>query len=484
MPAREHAPSSSVSPERRGHDLDSLFPGMSHNIREQTTAVPSRRVSRVGTAATAELRVVMPPALAATIPLGAERVTLGRQAASPGEPEIADTSVSRKHFAIEWDANSGFHTGVDLGSSNGSFIDAVRAVSRLPLGDGSVIRLGPTVVMVYQSPAVADGDDSTVPSREAIPGQSASTRALRVSVARVARDPSPVLLIGETGTGKEHIAEEIHRLSGRKGDLIAVNCAALTPALIESQLFGHVRGAFTGAQEAQPGLFREADRGTLFLDEIGELPLDLQPKLLRAIQEREVRPVGATRALAVDVRVIAATNRNLTKQVDDGTFRRDLYGRLSLWEVTVPPLRRRRGDLFLWIERLRRRWLTERSRPAPELDWAFDGAAAEALLRREWRDNLRGIDRLVHALAGAEQLSEPVTFGSLPSWLWEPAAAAAESAAPAPAAPPARAAPTTREELAEVLARHDGSVRATARYYGRDRRQIYRWMDAFGLREK
>jgi transcriptional regulator with GAF, ATPase, and Fis domain len=460
--------------------------GDEDDIRQRTTAVPSRRVSRVIGAATAELRVVMPPTLAATISLGAERLVLGRQAENQGEPEIADASVSRKHFAVEWDAASGFHTGVDLGSSNGSFVDAVRAVSRLPLADGSVIRLGPSVVGVYQSPAAEDGDDSILPSREAIPGQAPSTRALRASVARVARDPSPALLIGETGTGKEHIAEEIHRLSGRKGDLVAVNCAALTPALIESQLFGHVRGAFTGAQEAQPGLFREADRGTLFLDEIGELPLELQPKLLRAIQEREIRPVGSSRAISVDVRVIAATNRNLARQVDDGSFRRDLYGRLSLWEVTVPPLRRRRGDLFLWIERLRRRWLSERSRPAPERDWVFEASAAEALLRREWRDNLRGADRLVHALAGAEPLRDPITFSSLPSWLWEPAVttAAGEQTTPVPtAAVPARP-PPTREELIEVLGNHDGSVRATARYYGRDRRQIYRWMEAFNLREK
>jgi transcriptional regulator with GAF, ATPase, and Fis domain len=312
---------------------------------------------------------------------------------------------------------------------------------------------------------------------------------LRSAVARVAADPSPVLLIGETGTGKEHISEEIHRLGGRKGDLVAVNCAALSPALVESQLFGHVRGAFTGASDAQPGLFREADGGTLFLDEIGELPLDLQPKLLRAIQEREVRPVGSTRSFAVDVRVIAATNRNLVKQVQEGSFRRDLYGRLSLWEITVPPLRRRRGDLFMWIDRLRRRWLSERSRAAPAQEWVFEAGAAEALLLREWHDNLRGVDRLVHALAGAagpgsQPDGEPFTFARLPSWLWEAASFETPETRHTPVpATPARAAPN-REELIAALAQHQGSVRATARYYGRDRRQIYRWMESFGLKER
>jgi transcriptional regulator with GAF, ATPase, and Fis domain len=171
--------------------------------------------------------------------------------------------------------------------------------------------------------------------------------------------------------------------------------------------------------------------------------------------------------------------------VEQGKFRRDLYGRLSLWEITIPPLRRRRGDLFVWIERLRARWLAERARPAPAEPWAFEARAAEALLLREWRDNLRGVDRLVHALAGRETAvpaGEPLTFEELPSWLWEqtPASAPAAAAPPAPAPRPA----PTRDELAAALALNHGSVRATARHFGRDRRQIYRWMESFGLRER
>jgi transcriptional regulator with GAF, ATPase, and Fis domain len=463
------------------------------DLSQQTTAAPSRRGSRERERPSAELRVVMPPDLAATIPIPSDRIEVGRAADRDTDPTLKDASVSRKHFAIEWDAAAGYHTGVDLRSRYGSFVDSIPAVTRLPLADGSVIRLGPSVVAVYQSfsSGVAGGgiDGAGITSRDAIPGDAAQARVLRADVARVAADPSPVLLVGETGTGKEHIAEEIHRLSGRKGDLVAVNCAALTPALIESQLFGHTRGAFTGADEAQKGLFREADGGTLLLDEIGELPLELQPKLLRAIQEREVRPVGSTRTFPVDVRVIAATNRNLTSQVEQGAFRRDLYGRLSLWEIAIPPLRRRRGDLFMWLERLRARWLAERSRQAAARPWAFEGRAAEALLLREWRDNLRGVDRLVHALAGREtrgEEDEPITFGALPAWLWEKTTTGAHQvlAAPAPAPAPAPRAAPTRDELAATLARNHGSIRATARFYGRDRKQIYRWMDALGLREK
>ncbi|HMF40764.1 MAG TPA: sigma 54-interacting transcriptional regulator [Polyangia bacterium] len=463
---------------------------MSDDPSQQTTAAPTRRGARERDPLGAELRVVMPSALAVTIPIMGGRLVLGRSPDPLTDPlaaTLTDASVSRRHFAIEWDAARAFHTGGDLGSRYGSFVNAVPAISPLPLADGAVIRLGPTVVAVFQSPGGSGpGGEGDGPALlEAIPGEAPLARALRADVARVAADPSPVLLVGETGTGKEHIAEEIHRLSGRQGDLVAVNCAALTPALIESQLFGHTRGAFTGADEAQRGLFREADGGTLLLDEIGELPLELQPKLLRAIQEREVRPVGSTRTFPVDVRVIAATNRNLTAQVEQGGFRRDLYGRLSLWEIAIPPLRRRRGDLFMWLERLRARWLAERSRAVSVRPWVFEGRAAEALLLRDWRDNLRGIDRLVHALAGSGaggRDDEPLTFEVLPSWLWESSLANAP-AGDAPPAPAPRAAPT-RDELSEVLARNHGSIRATARHFGRDRKQIYRWMDALGLREK
>jgi len=233
---------------------------MTDDPSQQTTAAPSRRGSRERERPAAELRVVMPPELSATIPIPFERLEVGRQADRETDPTLRDASVSRKHFAIEWDALAGYHTGVDLGSRYGSFVDSIPAVTRLPLADGSVIRLGPSVVAVYQS-APAGSPSDAGPSRDAIPGDAPLARALRVDVARVAADPSPVLLVGETGTGKEHIAEEIHRLSGRKGELVAVNCAALTPALIESQLFGHTKGAFTGADEAQRGCSARPRRG-------------------------------------------------------------------------------------------------------------------------------------------------------------------------------------------------------------------------------
>jgi len=471
---------------------------VSKDPRFKTTEVSEPEGPERDEPARAQLRVVYPAELAAALPLERARILLGRQPDDEHAAPLLHGTVSRKHFAIEWDGRLKRHTGVDLGSRNGSNVDGQPAAAPTPLGSGSVVRVG-NVLLVYESgPGVGAGDadaeagpgaGARAVSRDAIPGDAAATRLLRAAVARTAPDPSPVLLIGETGTGKEFVADELHRLSGRDGKLVAINCAALSPQLVESQLFGHVRGAFTGATEDQPGLFRAAQGGTLLLDEIGELPLDLQPKLLRAIQEKEVRPVGGTRSVRVDVRILAATNRDLSAQVESGCFRRDLYARLSLWEIRVPPLRERRADLLGWIDRLHRKWLAERAR-ADDAPLAFDAKAAEALLLCDWPDNLRGVDRLVHMLAAERPGRAAVSLSQLPGWLWGGAGAAEPAAAPGKAATaPASAQATrppvpTREELEAALAQHNGSVRAVARHFGRDRRQIYRWLEAHGLKGK
>jgi transcriptional regulator with GAF, ATPase, and Fis domain len=343
---------------------------------------------------------------------------------------------------------------------------------------------------------------------------------------RAAVDAGAVLVIGETGTGKERIASEIHRLSGRPGPLVPVNCAALSPQLVESQLFGHSRGAFTGASAAQEGLFRAAEGGTLFLDEVGELPLDLQPKLLRAIEQREVQPVGSVRPLKVDVRIVAATNRDLaTAASAGGAFRADLYARLSIWELHLPPLRQRRVDLFMWIDLIHRRWAAERGGVPP---LTFTADAAESMLGFGWPLNLRGVERLIHEIARADDdaAADPVTPARLPSWLAPllparvsatlPVHAAPDAAAPlgpssvkatapgeahappasrgqprdadadadATAAAAARLPVPTRDEFTAAFERLDGSVRGLAKHFGRDRRQIYRWLTSYGLKER
>jgi DNA-binding NtrC family response regulator len=428
-------------------------------IRGRTTVSrPRRRAARAPAAA--RLHVVAPRGLRAVVELGAGEHVVGRDAAAT--VRLEHETVSRRHLALAWDAAAGRHQARDLGSRNGTWIDGRPAPA--PLVDGTVIRAG-DVILVHEA-GVVDEPESAV-DRDALPGASAPMARLRALLERAAADAAPVLVVGETGTGKERVAAELHRLAGRPGPLVPVNCAALAPTLAESALFGHLRGAFTGATDEQPGLFRSAHQGTLFLDEIGELLPALQPKLLRAIELGEVAPVGSARATRVAVRVVAATSRDLAAAVEEGGFRRDLHARLSLWELALPPLRARRPDLLDWLDRLDRRCLAARGVEATPL--ALEPEAAEALLLAPWPANLRGLDRLVHELRARRR--GDVGLDDLPAWLRDREPAAAP-----------RAGVPTRAEFLEAHARLGGKVHALARHFGRERRQIYRWLEAYGLR--
>jgi DNA-binding NtrC family response regulator len=240
-------------------------------------------------------------------------------------------------------------------------------------------------------------------------------RALLATIAKVARSPLPVLVTGETGTGKELVARAVHEGSGR-GAFVPVNCAALPEHLLESELFGHERGAFTGADRAKRGLFEEAHEGTLFLDEVAELPAPLQPKLLRALEEGEIRRVGATRSVHVDVRLVAATNRDLDEEVAAGRFREDLFWRLNGLTLHVPPLRERPADIPLLIEHYLTRFTpagTTAPRPTPE--------ASALLTTYPWPGNVRELRSVVERAAtlaagapiGVEVLTDRVRDGGL-----------------------------------------------------------------------
>jgi transcriptional regulator with GAF, ATPase, and Fis domain len=425
-----------------------------------------------GDLVSARLQLVYPRDRQAVIDLDQRELVLGRRP-EPGL-RVDDPTVSRRHFAIRF--LNGRHVGIDLGSRNGSRVDGVISDPRappVPLADQAVIRLGDVVFVYERGPSVAAPDAPEV-SREAVFGSSAAAVALRSRIARCARDPSPVLLVGETGTGKEFIAREIHRLSRRSGPLVAVNCAALSPQLIESQLFGHAKGAFTGAHSAHEGFFRAAQGGTIFLDEIGELPTALQPKLLRVVQEGEVQPLGETRAVAVSARIVSATLRDLTEMLDDGSFRLDLYARLSPWEVRVPALAERRADILGWLERLHAQWNRQRAASGEGMPLVFEANAVERILLYPFRDNLRGLDRLVHRACG--ERSGRVDVGSrLPG--------ASDAARPSARSGRAVRPPKpSKQELLAALERYEGSVRATAKHFGRERRQIYRWLEQYGVR--
>ncbi len=221
---------------------------------------------------------------------------------------------------------------------------------------------------------------------------------------KVGPTDTTVLLLGETGTGKEILARTIHNLSTRReGPFVPVNCAAISPSLLESELFGHVSGAFTGAHRDAPGQFRLADGGTLFLDEVGEMPPELQSKLLRVLEEREVRPVGADRTVAIDIRILAATNRDLQGDIETGGFRADLYYRLGVMQINIPPLRERTGDILL----LARSFLDALRGGLGKHPSGFSSEAAEILERYPWPGNVRELRNVVErasVLAAGEQI--------------------------------------------------------------------------------
>ncbi len=222
-------------------------------------------------------------------------------------------------------------------------------------------------------------------------GKSAPMLSLQEQIRRVAPTPATVLILGPTGSGKELVARAIHTLSGRPGPFLAVNCGALPHDLLSSELFGHVRGAFTGATEDHPGLFRAAEGGTLFLDEIAELGADDQVKLLRVLQEREVRPVGSTQSIPIDVRVLAATNRDLAHMVDSGTFRQDLHGRIGSFPLDVPPLVCRREDIpVLFIHHL-----ADLAPTYGKKIESVDPKVLRMLINHDWKDNVRELISVV-----------------------------------------------------------------------------------------
>ena len=301
-------------------------------------------------------------------------------------------------------------------------------------------------------------------------GTSAPMMALYRLIARAAASPHPVLVFGESGTGKELVARALHRLSGR-GAFVAVNCGALPEQLMESELFGHERGAFTGADRTRDGLFQVADGGTILLDEIAELPLALQPKLLRVLEQSEVRRVGATESRPVDVRVVAATHRDLESEVKAGRFRDDLFWRLNVLSAQVPPLRERTGDIPGLVEHFLRRHPTEAATPT-----RLTQEAAAALVSYPWPGNVR---ELRNAVLGAATLAEgdAITVDDLPARI-----RGASSAGPALARASQERldlAQLERLYILKVLREAGGNKSKAAEVLGLDRKTLYRKLEEY-----
>ena len=312
-------------------------------------------------------------------------------------------------------------------------------------------------------------------------GRSPSMQELFDTVRRYAPHARTVLITGETGTGKELVARALHKLGPRHSrPLTTINCTAVVDTLFESEVFGHTRGAFTGADGAKPGLFEQADRGTIFLDEVGELPAGIQAKLLRAVELGEVRAVGALQPRRVDVHAIAATNRDLRGESDAGRFRRDLYYRLSVLELRLPPLRDRREDIPYMAAAFIKEFAGQLNRPIRGIT-----PAAERLLQHSpWPGNVRQLRNVIQRacmLSEAKILTER-EFASILS-------AAAPSSDALRAEPehekggkhPALLSTAQREEIKRVLRSVGGNKAAAARQLGMSRRSLYRWLDRLGI---
>lgn len=384
---------------------------------------------------------------------------------------IPDSFASRLHARM---IRAGEHWVVeDAGSKNGLRANG-RRVRRHWLDDGDLFEIGDTF-FAFRAALVLPDDQSPdmalTPDAGPAPGLATVLPELAGAFARFARmtrSPLPVLIRGETGTGKEVLAHAYHKLSNRRGPFVAVNCGALPPALVESNLFGHLRGAFTGASENRGGLFSSADSGTLFLDEIAELPLPAQAALLRAVQSRQVLPLGATIPVRVDVRIVAASNRDLGGMVAAGTFRDDLLARLRGHELELPALRQRREDLGLLVGAL---WQHSTAGTATRLT----PQAAWALLVHRWPHNVRELEQ---ALIGARALAgDAIELGDLP--------VSVQAAAPgADEPPPSHEDEARRDELRELLTLHAGNVSRVARELRTSRAQVHRLCDRFGFRAK
>ena len=350
----------------------------------------------------------------------------------------------------------------DAGSKNGSHVDGQR-VSSAQLGHGSLVQLGGTFFLFHRANVSGANTQSPLHADvhpEAFSTLDAGLRADFLLLDRVARTDIPVVIEGATGTGKELTARAIHARSARQGPFVPVNCGALPEALIESELFGTRRGAFSGATEDRKGLAQEADGGTLFLDEVVELTAGAQAALLRLLQDGELRPVGATRTTRVDLRIIAATHADLERAVSSGTFREDLYARLAGHQLRLPPLRERRHDLGLFVASIVERTLDDRAdqvRIAPEV--------ALALLRHPFPRNIRELDHILRrALALAPD--HVICAEHLPRLLFERRLGNDSE---------------LHAELVRILTKTGGNVAATGRQMGKARIQIRRWCERFGI---
>jgi DNA-binding NtrC family response regulator len=433
-----------------------------------TSVLAAGELARIGERR-CRLVVVQGPGAGSTFELTGARTRVGK--GEDAELRIPDVTVSRQHFEIR-DEGGAFMLA-DLGSTNGTFLDGTR-VKEAYLHPGMQIRAGEVVLRFVADHAELDVAPAPDPQFGALVGGSARMRAIFALLARIAPTEATLLLQGETGTGKGAVARAIHAASKRaRAPFVVFDCAAVAPNLVESELFGHEKGADTGAHRQRAGALEAAQHGTLFLDEIDDLPLELQPKLLRALEDHEFQRLGSTRALRLDVRVIGASKVDLRQAAAAGRMREDLYFRLSVVTLGLPPLRERPDDVPLLCDT----FLAGRGQRFTDLP----RAARQRLVTHDWPGNVREL-RNVLERASYMDLEQALDQSS-PARVAEPAAAtlSADYRLPFKEAKERLLETFEREYLRALLERAGGNVSQAARDADIDRKHLYSLLKKHGL---
>lgn len=392
---------------------------------------------------------------------------------------LEDSTISRRHCEIRLLPEGPIIR--DLGSTNGTLVQGVR-VAKAFLNPGTEFQLGNTRVVFCPLRESIEYALSASDTFGALLGKSVSMRRVFHMAEMYAQTEATILIEGETGTGKEILAQAIHKHSSRRAKpFIIIDCAALARELIESELFGHTKGAFTGANAERVGAFEHASGGTVFLDEIGDLSPDLQPKLLRVLEKRQIRRVGSNQVRDVDVRIVSATNRRLDQEVNAGRFREDLFYRLSVVHITMPPLRDHRRDIPALAERFLKEFLGENA--LTEID-AFD-AAMDAFQRHDWPGNVRELRNVLETAAYSARrpidLAAFLHAGRLKERR-EPATPEHSADRPFKEVKGEIIRTFEQDYIRSILRKHQGNVSQAAREAGIERAYLQRLLKKYGLR--
>ncbi|MEO8701393.1 MAG: sigma 54-interacting transcriptional regulator [Kofleriaceae bacterium] len=412
--------------------------------------------------------VIAGPALGASWTEPLERCAIGSHPSN--DLVLDDPTVSRFHCEL---TIAGSRVRVrDLGSRNGTLSSGITLADGLVPAD-TTLALGHTQVRIEVDAAHAELAASERPAFGSLVGNSTVMREVFSQLEKVAVSDATVLIEGETGTGKEGVAEAIHEASPRsKGPFVVVDCSAIPANLLESELFGHEAGSFTGATERRIGAFEQASGGTIFLDEIGELPSDLQPKLLRALESREVRRVGGRTSIKCDLRIVAATNRDLRAEVNRATFRADLYFRLAVVKIVLPPLRDRAGDIALLVDHLLRKIGAAPARVADLTAPDFVSALSAA----PWPGNVRELRNHLEQCVVFEERRLPGTPDT------PRPAVGIDASLPYEVARRQAIDRFEHDYITALLVRTDGNVAAAARDAGVNRAYLHRLLRRHGVR--